>query len=401
MHQGPAQTGYGLGKNAMRSITETQLRSLIQEGSAPCVSIFMPTHRQGRDVRQDPARLKNLLNEAEQGLVAHEMRATEARDMLEPLRKLVDDPEFWLHNEGGLAAFVCKGFHQVHRLPVEVDDVCTVNDRFDIKPLLPLVEGKLFYVLAVSLGGSRLLECNPHSCRLVTLPEDVALSFDDAIQGEEEHQTQLMRHQGATNVANNGPGAYHGQSATEKRSVDEDQAFFYRQLDEGVRRVMQHEDAPVVLAGTDSVVPFFRKASSIRNLAEGTVLGSPQHVPNETLHDRAMEILQPVWKERLNADQDRFGAACSKDMASTSLEDIVPSSVMGRIDTLFVAPRNSRWGRFHEEDQRVEVHNERGEGDIDLIDRAASQTLMTGGRVIVCEPEEVPGNQEIAAIYRF
>jgi hypothetical protein len=39
-----------------------------------CISIFMPTHRLGREVQQDPIRLKNLLGEAEEHSLASDLR---------------------------------------------------------------------------------------------------------------------------------------------------------------------------------------------------------------------------------------------------------------------------------------------------------------------------------------
>ncbi|HEY0840184.1 MAG TPA: hypothetical protein VGD74_08360 [Vulgatibacter sp.] len=211
----------------------------------------------------------------------------------------------------------------------------------------------------------------------------------------------MLRHQGAPSGSGAVPGAYHGQSGPEKRGMEEDRDFYFRQLDDGVRRAVHDEDAPLILAGTDSIAPHYIKVSKHKGVMDEWIEGNADHVPNETLHQRGLEMLEPLWKKELNSLQDRFGTAISHSMGSDRLEDIVPSSVQGRIETLFVAPRNAKWGRFHEDDLRVEIHNERADGDIDLIDRAASQTLMNGGRVVVCKPEEVPGSQEIAAIYRY
>lgn len=41
-----------------------ELGALAAQDAAPCVSLFMPTHRAGEDTRQDPIRFKNLLGRA-------------------------------------------------------------------------------------------------------------------------------------------------------------------------------------------------------------------------------------------------------------------------------------------------------------------------------------------------
>ncbi|HEY0868602.1 MAG TPA: hypothetical protein VGE01_14555, partial [Fimbriimonas sp.] len=101
------------------------------------MSIFLPTHPESRDVRQDPIRLKNLLRQAEDDLVQHGMRGTLARDLLEPARQLLDDPGFWTGPAGSLAVFLCEGYKQIWRLPIEAEEQAIVNDKFEIKPLLP------------------------------------------------------------------------------------------------------------------------------------------------------------------------------------------------------------------------------------------------------------------------
>ena len=41
-----------------------ELRSVLADSQTPAISIFVPTHRAGQEIRQDPIRLKNLVKEA-------------------------------------------------------------------------------------------------------------------------------------------------------------------------------------------------------------------------------------------------------------------------------------------------------------------------------------------------
>ena len=47
----------------MDIFTRENLTNLSGDMGSPCVSIYMPTHRVGREMQQDPIRLKNLLSE--------------------------------------------------------------------------------------------------------------------------------------------------------------------------------------------------------------------------------------------------------------------------------------------------------------------------------------------------
>ena len=44
--------------------TREDLRSVLADSQTPAISIFVPTHRAGQKIRQDPIRLKNLVKEA-------------------------------------------------------------------------------------------------------------------------------------------------------------------------------------------------------------------------------------------------------------------------------------------------------------------------------------------------
>ena len=80
------------------------LDELVACDKQPAVSIYMPTHAAGREVRQDAIRLRNLLNTATKRLGA-DHRPPEIAELLDPARLLVDDEEFWRYQERGLAVF--------------------------------------------------------------------------------------------------------------------------------------------------------------------------------------------------------------------------------------------------------------------------------------------------------
>ncbi|MBE0698970.1 MAG: hypothetical protein IH586_18790, partial [Anaerolineaceae bacterium] len=52
----------------MDILTKAELEQLMRKEQQWCVSFYMPTHRTGVEIQQDPIRLKNLLGEAEKRL---------------------------------------------------------------------------------------------------------------------------------------------------------------------------------------------------------------------------------------------------------------------------------------------------------------------------------------------
>ena len=53
----------------MKIFTRDELRTLTASPQAPCVSIYMPTHRLPTENQQDRTRLKNLIRQAQEALL--------------------------------------------------------------------------------------------------------------------------------------------------------------------------------------------------------------------------------------------------------------------------------------------------------------------------------------------
>ena len=124
----------------MDAFSTSDLRKLTAAHPGPCVSIFMPTHAAGRDGQQDALRLKNLLSQAERSLVDQGLRAPEAKELLEPVRDWPAETSFWEKRSQGLAVYVAAGLLNRFRVPLPLDEMVVVNRRFQVKPLLPLIQ---------------------------------------------------------------------------------------------------------------------------------------------------------------------------------------------------------------------------------------------------------------------
>src|SRR6266404_554897 len=93
------------------------LDELLASEAQPAVSLYLPTHVAGREIRQDGIRLKNLLAQTADRLDA-EWRRSEIDAFLAPAASLIEDENFWRHQEKGLAVFLAPDFSRVHKLPL-------------------------------------------------------------------------------------------------------------------------------------------------------------------------------------------------------------------------------------------------------------------------------------------
>ncbi|MGC9529110.1 MAG: hypothetical protein ACP5G2_00605 [Candidatus Bipolaricaulaceae bacterium] len=386
---------------SMDILTSAELGRLVEEHPGRCVSLYMPAMRAGRETRQNPIRFKNLLAKAEAELVGAGVGEVEAGELLAPARALLGERPFWQHQGDGLAAFLAPGLFRTFRLPRPLTELVVVGDRFHVKPLLPLVsEDGRYYVLALSQDRVRLFQGSRFSLCEVGLGEAPA-SLEEALRWDDPEE-QLQFHTRTAGQGGKRPAMFHGQGVgTDGSRHKDDLVRFFRQVDRGVQAVLGGERVPLVLAGVDYLLPLYREASSHPRLVAGQIEGSPQQLDEDALRRRAWELVEPLFSADRRRAAEEYGRAVSSGQATGDLGEAVAAAWHGRVETLFVALGRQRWGQFDPQTGRVSLHEEAQADDQDLLDLAAVRTLLSGGRVYVVDPEEVPGGGPVAALLRY
>jgi Bacterial archaeo-eukaryotic release factor family 3 len=381
----------------MSTLSHEELKSVIAAGHAPAVSIFLPTHRAGPEIQQDSIRLKNLVKQAERQLLAESGRAASARELLAPVTNLLDDAAFWRHQGDGLAIFRSEDLFRVYRLPVSVQEFVSVSDRFYVKPLLPLLMNDArFYVLALSQKAVRLLECTRDLVQEVELP-DVPQGVQEGLPIGPAPEFQRYT------LPVGGPqgGRLHGHGVGIDDADITNLTRYFHRIDDGLKNILKQADAPLVLACVEYQAPIFREAASYRHILEPIIPGNPDGLPNEELQRKAWLIVEPHVRRAQAAATAQYHEGITKGRAGNRLSEILPAAHQGRIATLFVPLGVRRWGRFHFDSLTLEEHDKEEPGDDELLDLAAMQTMMHGGTVYGVKPEEIPGGQLLAGVYRF
>jgi hypothetical protein len=369
-----------------------------------CVSIYMPTHRAGRGIQQDPIRLKNLLGEAEDALTLSGLRTPEAQELLEPAEKLLQGSLFWQRQSDGLALFLSPGVFRYYRLPFDFDELVVVTDRFHIKPLLPLLSGDgRFYVLALSQNEVRLLQGTRYSVSEVAL-EGAPESLAEALRYEDPEK-RFQFHTSTRTPGGKGerPAIFHGHGVASADDPKDYIARYFHRVDEGLRDLLQGQQAPLVLAGVDYLHPIYKEANSYPCLLDEGIEGNPEELRAEELHERAWGIVHPLLlaAQKEAAAQYRQLVSAGSEQASNDLKEIVRAAYHGRVETLFVAVGLQQWGTFDPATNAVQLHREVKPGDEDLLDFAAVQTLLNSGTVYAADSEKVPDEALLAAVFRY
>lgn len=370
----------------------SHLESLMGTQAEPCVSIFMRTVRVGREIQQNPIRLKNLIKDAEDRLRKLGVRSMET--ILKPAYELVNDGGFWRRQGDGLALFLSPEDSQHFSLPTTFEDLVVVADHYHLKPLLPVMSwGEYFYVLGLSQKYVKLFRGGRYSVGEVQL-EGVPTSLREALQFDDREPSMQSHSAGRT------AAVFHGQGLG-KDDPKEDIRRYFRKIDDGLHDILRSEQVPLVLAGVDYLLPIYRETSEYPHVMEGGVIGSPERLTVEQLHAQAWEIVEPMFNQQRDAAKARYLSVADTPHGSSDVKRVVRAAHQGRVESVFVAVGEHLWGTWDPTTEAIHIHETPQAGDIDLLDAAAVQTWMHGGNVYAVTPDEVPGGHQLAAALRY
>jgi hypothetical protein len=390
----------------MKTLSQADLKALVDQSEAPCVSLFIPMHRANApEVQQDPIRLKNLLRRTEERLVEQwDMKASAIEKMLAPAWEIVNDTMFWRNRSDGLAMFISPSLFRYYRLPIQLDEALIVNDRFHIRQLLRLSTGDgEFYLLALSQDEVRLIKGSHFSITTIEL-KDMPTSLAEALKYDDfQKETSLL---GGTiqGRATHGAAIYqgHGVGPSDNTSQPHDSLLrYFREIDRGLHEMLRGHTAPLVLAGVEYLFPIYREANTYPNLVTEGVAGNPELLSAEELHARAWHLVQPYFTADMHRAATQYKNLSGTGKASSDINDVAQAAYTGKVASLFISHNEHLWGTFDPESHNVELAEDNTNGADDLLDFVAIQAIRNGATVYAVDPDAIPNGASIAAVYRY
>ncbi len=381
-----------------------ELRALSEQHNGPCISMFLPTHRSGMETHQDQLRLRNHIRAAENRLLLDHLRTTQVEHLLQPIQALLEDESFWLHPGDGLALFRSPDTFRTYWLPSSFQEQVVVTDHFYLKPLLPfLTRDERFSILALSQNEVRLLQATHYSVRKVDLPAVVPRSLAEALTYDEP-ENELQYHSSSSGVLRGKSGRratiFHGQGV----GIDdtrENLLRYVQQVDRGLHELLRDEKAPLVLACVESLFPLYGEVNTYPHLLDQGVPGNPDKLSAETLLRQAWAIMEPYLLLAREQAAARYREYIETGRASHNVREIIAAAFHGRVESLFIAIDQEQWGTFHPATNTLHVHRVARYHDDDLLDIAATQTLLHSGSVYAVGQAQVPGGELVAAVFRY
>jgi hypothetical protein len=377
------------------ALNHSIVRRLAERRQTPCISIYMPTHRSGREIAQNPIRLKNLIRQAELLLEARPADGRLGTGLLEPAWRLLNDPLFGRHPVDGLALFTSEHEFEIMRLPVPFFESVTVADRFYLKPLLAYLNQDMrCFVLALSLNKVRLLEADRTGIKEVEcpgLPRSMA-----SVVAADEPEPDLRFHPSS---AGSKTVIFHGHGEGEE-NVPERLLHFFRACDAAVASFLRLESVPLLLACVEEHAPLYRQVNSYPHLHETLIQGNPTTLGDEEIFEQACKVMDSLRMDAERAAAERYQAGKAHGTASNRLAEVLRAASVGRVDSVFIPEGAQVRGIWRPEDGKVVLDNSNGSG-YDLLDVVGVETYLTGGRVFAVPPDHMPDRGTVAGVFRY
>lgn len=384
----------------MDLLSKESLKNLVKKSSDPCISIYIPTHREWNEQSQDRTRFKNHIQKIYKQLHDRGLRDTQIQQMMKPAFELLDDIEFWNHQSEGLAVFLSPGEFHRFRIPVKLQDMNYISQRYYIKPLLSLMSGDgRFFLLTLDQKLIKLYQGSKYSINEAKLPRGTFLSMKDYFQFEEADKS-FQLYGGATSAEGASlftHGSVRMDAAVHKEKILE----FFKLVNKGVFQVIRHENAPLVLAGIEYMVPLYKEANSYPYLAGESLDLNPEGLKENELHRSAWEIVDPLFQKNRMKAFKLYEQFSGNGRASSNIKEIVKGALNKKVESLFVNKDAQLWGKYIRDADEVILDGNQNESNDELLDLAAVHTFVNNGSVFVLEQDKMPCDKPAAAVFRY
>jgi len=216
----------------MADMNPVEFAQLISSEEPHSVSLLLPTHPAGRNVREDVIRLKNLVSRAETTLRRQGVSPGETAERLEPAQRLIHEEQLSQNHGRGLAVYLGQTHSRVLDTAFPLEEICTVANRFYVRPLLPMADSNGdFYLLALAQKSWRFFRGDRSGLTpedLPGAPENLAAS---AHLDQPESHVQFHTGTAEAGVGGSRPAMFHGQGAIADKAASHRPCTRFRAAD--------------------------------------------------------------------------------------------------------------------------------------------------------------------------
>ena len=379
-------------------VSKDELNVLLSSSENVYISIFLPSEAVSKNVSAVDKKVAEIALYIQTQLVKlghSEALISEILKRVSVLKELL----LTQNSTESLAVFIAPNLLRCYALPGSCTGSLTVTNRqFDVNPLLPfLAEYGLFYLLAFGQNQIRLLQGSASGLIQIapsTLPSTLSNLLKLSHRMEQFQVKRMVL--SSTRTTANPIDTLDEQAENLKQSIQ----HYCKRLDNQLKAFLEQHKAPLILAGTSHILSLYRRVSTCPQLLKAEISGNPDAMKLNHLHQQAYTIVQKERQLKVQQVLQQYQQAKELRHTASHLGEIVSAAANGKIATLLLSFSLEKWGKFNPYIGEVEVHAVAESGDINLPELAAVQTLLNQGQLYAVEPEDMPAQTPIAAIFR-
>lgn len=381
-------------------LSKKDFKKLAEVHDQHCVSIYIPTSRAGEEVDKNHGRisLKNNVKKIQKILTDYGLTEREIDNYLAPVKNLIDDHNFWRDQSDCLVIFLRNQMMKYYKTPIDFEEFTYVSDHFYLKPLISLFNGDgKFFLLNLSLKGVKFYEGTRHTITRVFIDDLVPEKLEEVVGYDYQNKTLQFR----SGQGGEAGAMFHGQGSG-KDDKHQELEKFLRAIDKGLMKLIQDDDAPLILACVDHYMPVYSKITSYSNLFNKNISGNHEHSSPINLHELAWALVEDDFQQKRRELADSIKALSQSERTSYEMNDIVPAAIDGRISVLFLQKFKDRYGLYDTVNRSLIIDENLKTSHASLFNLAAVKTWLNNGQVFITKPDEMPFEGTIInALFRY
>ena len=383
----------------MDNITKKDINKLINYDKEPCLSFSINTRKDAGDVKKMNIKYKNLLAKAEKMLENDwGFNPAEIKKILKKGKKLIGERTFWQHQNEGLVLFLGQNFFTYYRIPSSVKDYVHVSKYFNIIDIISeATEKEKYYILALSSKYSRFFQAGKTGIQKIDIedmPKNIEEVDEDVVIEEES------KNRSQSSVSSGQQMVFHGQDIGEKKP-SEKLIKYLKQINLAIKKFSKGNKKPLILICAKDLFPLYQEINSYTGILDTFISGNPDKMDSEKIQESTWEEMRGYFADSKSKLINHYNNLKNTEKTSNEVKDIVTASVFGKVEKLLLAKNNMQPGKYVAKTNQVFLSDKADSEFYDLYNFTAIKCFSAGAKIYFLEDEEMPGNSEIAAIYRY
>lgn len=356
------------------------LHLLKQAKGYPAVTITLPTHRSAPENRQDPIRVKNLVEQATNRLLG-EFNKREIEVLVARLQALAESIEY-RNTLDGLALFVTHEFSQLVYLPFSLKERVAVDDTFFLRDLVfAMNRTPRYWVLALSEKPTRLFDATREN--LVEITEG-GFPLTHTRPGGEESL----------------PGGFGVQKSAYR---DERHRQFFRDIDSALKPFLADDPLPLAVVGVDRYLSFYNEVSNHKDAVITTLTGSHDKTSAHELGKLVWPLVKASLAEERRQVLSELDKAIGERKFVSTVGEVWRAAHEGRGRLLLVEEDFHYPARVDSSGTQISAAEDVEAPDVmdDAVDEIITAVLEKQGKVVFIENGQLQEHRRIALILRY